>query len=141
MTPAQLLAATAADIRRVAGRASAPPWLSDPTGTVVSAGDIPPGEYMLPTDGPMEVAECYRNEVIDERGNNALHIAAWDPDMARAVADWLDTEAAEYADLDPSAQQFIFDAGAGDPAPAAVACRAWWKSRGIEPKEVDDVRS
>lgn len=66
--------------RRVA--ATPGPWSPDPTGTVCADADLVPdgaGGELLPPDGPMEVAECYRNECPDERGLNAEHIARHDP--------------------------------------------------------------
>lgn len=67
---------------RVAKAATPGPWSGDVTGTVCADADLMPDERggeILPPDGPMEVAECYRNELPDERGSNAEHIARHDP--------------------------------------------------------------
>jgi hypothetical protein len=67
-----------AAIRARAAAATPGPWLGDPTGTVCAAVDVVPdgqGGEILPPDGPMEVAECYRRELPDERARNADFIA------------------------------------------------------------------
>ena len=90
----------AATLMRERARAATPsPWLGDPTGTVVAAADLVDDgtpEKVLPSGGPMEVAECYRNETPDEHGRNAAHIASWHPAVALAVAAMLDAVAATF---------------------------------------------
>lgn len=84
----------AARLMRERAQAATPgPWSPDETGTVCAVADLRPGDgpggKILPPDGPMEVAECYRNERRGERGHNAAHIASWHPAVALAIADLL----------------------------------------------------
>lgn len=70
------------EAEKLAKAATPGPWSADPTGTVCADADLQPdgnGGEILPSDGPMEIAECYRNERAGERGHNAAHIARWDP--------------------------------------------------------------
>lgn len=118
MTPSQLLAATAADMRKVAVSATlgtAYAWTAD-------------NDIVLRLDGSMW-ADTKGSAVAD-------HIAAWDPDMARAVADWLDVKADKYSASDTSAK-LERDLASGSRPPMLRVCDAWWKSRGMEPKELD----
>jgi len=122
LTPAQLLAATAADMRQVADACTPGPWRYNPAKAWHSPQDLPlrrHGEEFVgagPLDATIGVAST--GPADEPQGMaDALHIAAWDPDMARAVAAWLETPAAKY----------------GGGAAALEVCRAWWASRGVEP--------
>lgn len=81
------------DLRAILARANAAtpgPWLGDPTGTVCAASDVVPdgqGGEILPPDGPMEIAECYRRELPDERAKNADFIASARTDVPELVAE------------------------------------------------------
>lgn len=112
MTPAQLLAATAADMRKVADTAHGDNWSRDEQLCVVHAD----GGFICQTSV-----------------NDLDHIAAWDPDMARAIADWLDAKAVRYADR-AWAMRLLNDIAAGSSPPMLRVCDAWWKSRGIDPQ-------
>lgn len=76
------------DADEQAAKAATPgPWSSDPTGTVCADVDLEPdgsGGEILPPGGPREVAECYRDERVGERGANADHIARHDPSAVLA---------------------------------------------------------
>jgi hypothetical protein len=88
MTPTELHAWVRARWQKKldTARAATPgPWLADPTGTVCAAADLV--DDMLPEAGPMEIAECYRYTRAEERGENAQHIAAFDPSFAIAVCE------------------------------------------------------
>lgn len=68
-------------IKKLADAATPGPWSADPTGTVCADADLVldvNGGEILPEGGPMEIAECYRNERPDwtERASNAAFIAA-----------------------------------------------------------------
>lgn len=85
---AALLAAAADHLDALIAEATPGPWSADPTGTVCADADLRPdgaGGEILPEDGPMEVAECYREERTGERGHNAAYIAAMDPTVGRAL--------------------------------------------------------
>jgi hypothetical protein len=132
VTPAQLLEVTAADMRAVAGAATEGGWVRSWTGAVEGA-EIP--GYSQP----------YRPSVVDGfldgdewRGaddGDLTHITAWDPDVARAVAAWLDAEAAAYGKHRPKAQGQLVDVGPCGPLKLAL-CRAWWASRDLDPEAV-----
>jgi hypothetical protein len=125
LTPAELLAATAADMREVAGAATFAPWLARPR---IMFGGYQDGDSIEATGG-VDVADRAAAE-------DASHIAAWDPEMARAVADWLDAEARAYGRYRLAGQQKIIDIGPCGPLKLAI-CHAWWASRGMAPKAVD----
>jgi hypothetical protein len=83
---------SALDLDAIKARANAAtpgPWSGDPTGTVCADADLipdPKGGEILPADGPMEVAECYRNERPDERARNAEFIARAREDVPALLA-------------------------------------------------------
>jgi hypothetical protein len=58
----------------------------------------------------------------------AAHIAGMHPGVALAVADWLDTEAGEYEELDAPTQAFLAGDSGGDPDGAIVVARAYLNS-------------
>lgn len=128
LTPSELLAATAADMRALADAASDAPW---------SAGYWHEGEflYQYGNYGWYVTGPCGSPEVEDSEQGKAdvQHIAAWDPDMARAIADWLDAKAVRYADR-AWAMRLLNDIAAGSSPPMLRVCDAWWKSRGIDPQ-------
>lgn len=68
-----------AALRAICAAATDGPWSADPTGSVCADVDLRPdgaGDLILPEGGPMEVAECYRDERRGERTANAAFIAA-----------------------------------------------------------------
>lgn len=76
-------------IRAREAAATEGPWSADPTGTVCADADLVPdgnGGEILPDQGPMEVAECYRNEKPGERGANAEFIAHAREDVPALLA-------------------------------------------------------
>lgn len=122
LTPAELLAATAADMCRVADGTTPGPWLARP---VVVFGGYEDGAEI----------EGFGGLLVADRASagDACHIAAWDPDMARAVAAWLEAKAARYGQYDAEEQARIVETGTGTLAPMLAVCAAWWASRGVEP--------
>lgn len=117
------------------------PWLADPTGTVVAANDLV--DDMLPTQGPSEVAECYRNErgANVERAGNAAHIAAAAPDRIIAVCEaalralqrhrpagtWLEVACRSCADDETDVLW---------PCPEVLDLASVWATRGDCPEEL-----
>lgn len=103
LVPAELLAVTAADMRAVADAA---------------AGSWGSGGSSWRPDDPLDSYE--------------VHVTAWDPDMAREIAGWLDSKAARYADPDRHAA-LVEEMAAGVVPPMIRVAEAWWRSRGREP--------
>lgn len=182
MTPAELLAATAADMRRVADASSLAPWyynsynavlsgpltrgypawsdpLFDAGHTLERVGECQPcGKWRDPLPGGVQwsrghgcrhSAEDYRrgpwvarvpaaagDSAQGPRQADAVHIATWDPDMARAVADWLDSKAVRYADP-VLARRLDTELAQGVEPPMLKTCAAWWASRGLVPTAAD----
>jgi hypothetical protein len=118
LAPAELLAATAADMRAVAdaiGPGAAGQWTAN-----LEAGDgyctVESADYSHSFGAHMQVV--------------AEHVAAWDPTMARAVADWLDAvlvghhQPPESCDTVPCREL----------ERALPVCEAWWASRYRDPE-------
>jgi hypothetical protein len=124
MTPAALLAATAVDMRQLAEAATDGPWRAEYSGTT--------GNVVIPADAESTLEFVARTQLLNAYFD-AEHIAAWDPDMARAVANWLDAKATKYGAYAPWAQDEMVATGTGTLAPMLKVCAAWWKSRGREP--------
>lgn len=169
MTPAQLLAATAADMRKVAEAATDGPWffngycgvyskplsdaydpwmepLVDAGHELRRRGDCRACES---TNGCEHAEADYTRDpavawvpphhgdtAVGRRAADAVHIAAWSPTIVRVIADWLDAEADSYGWYRPADQREIVEAGPCGLQKLAI-CEAWWKSRGMEPKELD----
>lgn len=90
-----------AAIRARTDAATEGPWSADPTGTVCAKADLLPdgkGGEILPLSGPMEVAECYRDESPGERAKNAEFIAHSRADVP-ALLDLVEVQAAELERL------------------------------------------
>jgi hypothetical protein len=100
---ATVLRHAAARLREMSAAASPAPWSADPTGTVCADIDLRPdgkGGQILPEDGPMEVAECYRGWA-EERAANAELIASL-RNLALSLATWLDDSASEAEQIGPN---------------------------------------
>lgn len=68
----------------------------------------------------------YRDETAAALGGPAGEMAApWDQASVRAVADWLDEEAADWETYKASDQEFLAGLHGGDLAAALVAARAY----------------
>jgi hypothetical protein len=131
LTPAQLLAATATDMRALADSpaTAAAPW-SARFGEIHDRAGLHIAEIDTVT---------HAGALGDQRNRSTVeHVAAWDPDMARAVADWLDAKAVRYSDR-AWATRLLGDIAAGASPPMLRVCDAWWASRGLEPQAVDHV--
>jgi hypothetical protein len=104
MPTATRLRHAAERLRELGAAATAATWSADPTGTVCADADLrhdDKGGEFLPEDGPMEVAECYRNERPGERSGNAYLIAAL-RNAAEPLAAWLDDAAREAEEIGPN---------------------------------------
>lgn len=137
LTPARLLEVTAADMLRVAAAASAGPWKVHTAATGIRA-DIPYAFVVRP-NRPGEPETVSGFSAVAERHNGGTvadveHIAAWQPDVAQAVAAWLLAEARAYGARRPTDQQKLIDVGPCGPLKVAI-CRAWWASRGLGPED------
>jgi hypothetical protein len=131
--PEDLLRAAAVLIREVAAAATPGTWSADPTGTVCADADLVrdvDGSMILPSDGPQEVAECYRVTHRDERKNNARHIATWHPGVADLVAGLL--EAVARTQLGDYIVKVPLTPGAPSVLDAALAV-----ARALHPTEVE----
>lgn len=97
---ARAAASTAENLRRCAAliraralAATPSPWSRGDNEVCADADLIFSAEHphgLLPQAGPMEIADCYREERPGERQANAEHIASWHPAVAIAVADLLE---------------------------------------------------
>ena len=87
--------------------------------------------------GKEAIAVAITGETDDPQSMaDAEHIAGMQPAVALAVADWLETEASDYDDLDVSTQHFLAGDTGGDPAPEIAVARAYL---GTESKEQADA--
>lgn len=103
LTPAGMLAATAADMRAVATGAAASP-------------------------GATAYWACHPG-----MGAVGDHIAAWSPGMAEVIADWLETKAEKYGAMSASEQEAACVTADGTLPPMLKTCAKWWANRGVEP--------
>lgn len=131
LTPAQLLAATAADMRAVADAlddAKRPWYVENPGGypqSIRSVGVV----YLIADalDQPPYVP-------------TSQYIAAWDPTVTAAVVAMIDGVAARHPTV-VLAGGALWCNGCNGPAKegcpplreAVALCRAWWASRGVDP--------
>lgn len=93
----------AAEIRALASAATPGPWKADVLGSEGYA--VTEALPFRPLRRPVRVARCGYESWDTDKGN-AEHIAAWHPDVARAVAVLLDGSACEY-------EANVYDSAAG----------------------------
>lgn len=99
-TPADVIRRAAALMRRRAEAAAGGPWTASPVWSTTPAATSAVYSLAHPS-GSVESEVVASGRVDTRRGGirdpyNAVHIAAWHPTVALAVADWLDAEADAY---------------------------------------------
>jgi hypothetical protein len=129
LTPAQLLAATAADMRAVADAATKAPWRYNPNKhwrrpescefeEAVFAGPAGKDAVCVTVTGPSDDPQSM---------TDGVHIGAWDPAVTRSVADLL--TGCTHVPFFGLCETVL----CRERERQLPLCEAWWTSRGIEP--------
>jgi hypothetical protein len=111
MSDAELLREAADLMRERAAAATPSPWRDSPLGDNRYGAIISDTKSdWRKTGGGWDETEHYGGYLIGESisGRDRQHIAAWDPDAAQAVADWLHWEAGFYSHAGPQSPTFTY---------------------------------
>lgn len=108
MTPAQELRLAAAKVRRIAEKATKPPWVNHDEGDRIIRA-LPDGTDVLELmDSHSSRLEYVVDEPLIENPHNGAHIALWDPAVALLVADLL-AKIAHDMDENPGIPSYGWD--------------------------------